>query len=226
MRPLATTVLALATLLAPLAARADDGEGAAKAPPAKAAIAAGPVHPKRPTPPKAPSQIQAKAEAPAKANAPSPLAAAELEAVVRSALEGSAVKLPRGVTVTKVRALGPVTVPPGTTRTTLEMTPPARRAGTSTTTAILVFWRGDTLAARAPVTLELRGTPEAAPEVPKGTPVVLVVKREQFEITTAATTAADADVGEIVSVLLRPSGRSMRAQLATRDRAIAVEDPR
>lgn len=219
MRAAVVTALVVAALLAPAGARADGDPSPAPS------ASSGPSRPKRPTPPKAPSQAQAKAEAP-KPAAPAPLAPAELEAVVRSALEGSAVKLPRGVTLVKVRALGTVSVPSGTTRTTLELTPPPRRPGTSSTTAILAFWKGDALAARAPVTLELRGALEAAPEVPKGTPVVLVVRREQFEITTAATTSEAADVGEIVQVLLRPSGRAMRAQLATRDRAIAVEDPR
>jgi hypothetical protein len=45
-------------------------------------------------------------------------------------------------------------------------------------------------------------------------------------VSTPAVTAGDADVGDVVQVLLRPSGRALRAQLVAKDRALAVEDGR
>jgi hypothetical protein len=232
--------LALPLLLIPTWAHAEVEASADTEPSAhrtSGAAAPRPLAPKKPTAPSsghiAPPVALAVHAAPAPAlaspsahAAPAPLLGAELEAVVRSALESATTKLPRGAALTRVRALAPVVVPAGTTRTTIDVTPPPRRAGVSSTTAVLVFWRGDTLAARSPVTLEITASRDAAPEVPKGTPVLLVVKREGFEVTTPALTATDGDVGETISVLLRPSGRSLRAQLATRERAIAVEGPR
>lgn len=160
------------------------------------------------------------------APASKPLTAAELEVVVREAIERGDAKLPRGTSVTRVTSSLPVVVPVGTTKTGLELTPPPRRPGVSSTTAVITFAKGEALLGRSPVTLEITASKDALPEVPKGTPVVLVVRRDGFEITTAGITSEAGDVGEVVSVLLRPSGRSFRAQLVTHERAVAVEDPR
>ncbi len=52
------------------------------------------------------------------------------------------------------------------------------------------------------------------------------VRRGLIEVSTQAVTSADGDIGDVVQVLLRPSGRALRAQLVARDRSIAVEDGR
>jgi flagella basal body P-ring formation protein FlgA len=61
-------------------------------------------------------------------------------------------------------------------------------------------------------------------ELVKGAPVTLVVRRGLVEVTAPAVLSVDADVGDIVQVLLRPSGRAMRAHLVAKDRAVALED--
>jgi hypothetical protein len=53
-----------------------------------------------------------------------------------------------------------------------------------------------------------------------------VVSRGLVEVTTPAVTSADADIGDVVQVLLRPSGRALRAELVAKDRALALEDGR
>ncbi len=221
MTPLARALLALVLTFPGLAHAEADAP-----PPARGVVA-----PKRPTPPTPPARSPSRASpapapSPSPPPAPKPLPPADLELLVRRTLAAAPVHLPRGVSLVRVTTSLPVVVPLRTTTTTLELTPPPRRAGAFTTTAVLVFHENDAILARAPVTLQLLASKDATPEVPKGTPVVLVVKRDAFEISTPAVTSEGGDVGEVVSVLLRASGRTLRAQLAAHDRAIAVEDPR
>jgi flagella basal body P-ring formation protein FlgA len=92
---------------------------------------------------------------------------------------------------------------------------------------VLVFWRDEAVIGRVPVSLDLSVPPEALIwEVPKGASITVVVQRAGIEVSAPAVASTDGDIGDVVSVLLRPSGRSMRARIATRERAIAIEDGR
>jgi flagella basal body P-ring formation protein FlgA len=94
-------------------------------------------------------------------------------------------------------------------------------------TGVLVFWKESDVVLRIPIHLDLSVPPEALIyDVPKGVALTLVVKRGLVEISTQAVTSSDADVGDVVQVLLRPSGRALRAEIVAKDRAIAVEDGR
>lgn len=158
-----------------------------------------------------------------------PPVAGELAQLARAALASQAVRLPKG---TKVIAARPSTasmvrVPLAPTRVTIDLTPPARRAGPVVATAVLVFWNDADIATRIPLHLDLSVPPEALVyDVPKGGVVTLVVRRGLVEVSAQAVTSSDADVGDIVQVLLRPSGRALRAELIAKDRALAVEDGR
>lgn len=155
------------------------------------------------------------------------LSAAELTTAVRDAIVASAPRLPKGAAVTGVRGPAAPAVPREITRAALEVTPPPRKAGAVAASAVLVLWQGDRVAARVPVTLELSVPPEAlAYDVPKGSPVVLVVRKALVEVSAPAVAAVDGDVGDVIPVLLRPSGRSLRARLVSKDRAVATEDLR
>lgn len=156
-------------------------------------------------------------------------AASELTELARAAITTSAARLPKGAILVAARpsAAGLVDIPLTPTRVTIDVTPPPRRAGTVTATAVLVFWKEGDVSARVPVALELSVPPEALLyDVQKGSVLTLVVRRGLVEVSVQAVASADADIGDVVQVLLRPSGRVLRAQVIARDRALAVEDGR
>ena len=156
-----------------------------------------------------------------------PAPAPSLAEITRAALAASGARLPKGATVTAVHATAAVEVPATRDRVTIEVTAPARRAGSVSTPALLTFWKAADITARLPVIVELSVPPEALVfEVVKGAALSLVVRRGLVEVTAPAVLAVDADVGDVVQVLLRPSGRALRAQLVAKDRAVAVDDAR
>jgi len=180
--------------------------------------------------PGAPPAPKASATAPGK---PAPTTrrpvANELTELARTAVATSAARLPKGATIVAARSTNGamVEIPVAPSRVTIDVTPPPRRAGAVTATAVLVFWKDSEVSARVPLRLELSVPPEALVfDVPKGGVLTLVVRRGLIEVSTQAVTSADGDIGDVVQVLLRPSGRVLRAQLVSRDRAIAVEDGR
>jgi hypothetical protein len=59
----------------------------------------------------------------------------------------------------------------------------------------------------------------------RGGALTLVVRRGLVEVTSAAVAGADADIGNILQVTLRPSGRTVRARLVEKDLAELVESP-
>ncbi len=154
----------------------------------------------------------------------SSLTPAELERVVREALPPA--RLPRGATLAAVRAPRAIELPAGWTSVTAELPRPPRRAGAFTTTAMVAFMSGDEVIARASVPVELTLSAEAAePDVARGGAVTLLVRQGLVEVRVAASAAIDADVGDNLPVVLRPSGRVLRARLIERNVALAVEGP-
>lgn len=148
------------------------------------------------------------------------ISGAALVTLMREASAGA--KIPRGATITGVRPSS-IEVAPYDAVTAV-VTPPARKAGTITTPATLVFTSAGAIVARAPVTIEIDVPASAvAWDCAKGAPLVLVVQRGLVEVTSQAVAGADADVGDQIPVMLRPSGRILKAQLTAKDRAVAVE---
>ncbi|MBX3186768.1 MAG: flagella basal body P-ring formation protein FlgA [Labilithrix sp.] len=171
-------------------------------------------------PGRTPVRVQPRPQPTTRAAAPG-----ELAAIVRTALASSSAKLPKGATITGVRAAAAVELPLAPARVTIDVTPPPRRAGPSVAPAVLSFWGEESVIARVPVSIDLTVPPEAlAPDVPKGSALVLVVRRGLVEVTAPAVAGADADVGDVVQVLLRPSGRALRAKIVAKDRAVAVDE--
>lgn len=153
----------------------------------------------------------------------------ELTELARTALASSQVRLPKGATLIAARpsTTSNVEIPIAPTRITIDLTRPARRAGPITATAVLVFWKDADVSARVPLRLDLSVPPESLTyDVPKGGVVTLVVRRGLVEVSAPAVASADADVGDVVQVLLRPSGRALRARIVAKGRALAVEDGR
>ncbi|MEM6786040.1 MAG: hypothetical protein AAF715_00870 [Myxococcota bacterium] len=128
-----------------------------------------------------------------------------------------------GVTMTAVRAPARRRVPAGydVVRATVPRVP--RRAGTWRTAVTLHFHRHAERIARLSIPATLEVTPAAAvPDVEKGHPLVLVVRRGQIEVRVRATAGAAADIGERLPVSLRPSGRIVPARLTRKDQAVAL----
>lgn len=149
------------------------------------------------------------------------LTPADLEAMVRDA--SSNARLPRGAQITAVRSRTPFEVPSFVTMTA-EITPPARRAGTVTTTAVLTFKDDTNIVARELITLDVAIPREAlVRDVTKGASITLIIDRGLVEVTAPGVAGADADIGDVVPVLLKPSGRVMRAKLTAKDKAIAID---
>ena len=147
---------------------------------------------------------------------------AELEGIVRAAV--SAKDLARGVTLAKVRAGRPVDVADGWSRVEVDIPKAPKKEGTFATIAIASLFVGDEVIARVPVPLDLAVSREGATfDAPRGVALTLVVQRTLVEVRAAGMAAADADVGDVLPVQLRDSGRVVRARLTSRDEAIAIE---
>lgn len=150
------------------------------------------------------------------------LAAAEVDRLVRGAIDPT--RLPRGATITTVRA-GALEVPDGFERVSVELPAAPRRAGAVTVTAAVTFLTEGDVVARSSVSVELAVPAEALiPDVAKGASIQLVVKRGLVEVSIGAVAGADGDVNGVVPILLKPSGRMVRARIVDKDHAVALED--
>ncbi len=150
--------------------------------------------------------------------------ATELERLTRTGL--SEHPLPRGAALAGVRASRGLDVAAGWDAVTAELPRLPRRAGPLSTTALVTFRAGAEVLARASVQVDLvLPASAAAPELARGAAVTLVVRQGLVEIRVGASAGADADVGDTLPVILRPSGRVLRARLIERDTALAEDGP-
>lgn len=151
---------------------------------------------------------------------------AELEVIVRDAI-GSR-PLGRGVSLTAVRIPRAVDVADGWSNVEVDVPRAPKKVGAFTTTAIASFFtRAGEVIGRVAAPVELTVSPNGALyDSTRGSAVTLVLRRGLVEVRAAGVAMADADVGDVVPVQLRPSGRVLRARLITTDEALAVEDGR
>lgn len=138
----------------------------------------------------------------------------------------SANPLPRGATLVSVRARA-TEVPTDFARVTVDLPAMPRRAGPVTVRAVVSFVdAGGAVLVKEVVPLELSMPPEAAlPEIPRGAPITLVIRRGLVEVTVNGVAAVDGDVGSILPVTIRPSGRVVRARAVDTGHAVLVEGP-
>ena len=149
------------------------------------------------------------------------LSRADLEAATRTA--GSA-GLPRGVTLSTIRPPASVVVPDGWTSVRLEMGKPPRRTGAWSTSAMLVFAKDTDALARIPVALDVTlGADAAVPDMAHGTTVTLIIRTGPVEVSTTALVGADGDVGAVVPVTVKSSGRPLRARVLDHDHVLLEE---
>jgi hypothetical protein len=149
------------------------------------------------------------------------LSRAELEAATRTA--GNA-GLPRGVTLSTIRPPASVAVPDGWTSVRLEMGKPPRRTGAWSTSAMLVFAKDTEALARIAVTLDVTlGADAAVPDMAHGSTVTLIIRTGPVEVSTTALVGADGDVGAVVPVTVKSSGRPLRARVLDHDHVLLEE---
>lgn len=152
------------------------------------------------------------------------LTPADLDRLVREALP--AARLPRGATLSAVRAPRVIEAPAGWTAVTAELPRAPRRAGTLSTVAMVTLRVGEDVLARIAVPVELTLSSEAAtPDATRGGALTLLVRQGLVEVRIGGFAGADADVGDDLPVVLRPSGRVLRAKLIERSVALALEGP-
>lgn len=109
-------------------------------------------------------------------------------------------------------------------KVTLDVPQLPRKAGPMSVTVAVTFFSNGVVAARTTARLDIVLPPEAAlAPIPKGAPILLSIKRGLVEVTISGYAGADADIGGILPVILKPSGRMLRARAIDKDHAIAEE---
>lgn len=150
------------------------------------------------------------------------LSAADVDRIVRAAVDTT--KLPKGASILSVKSAPTLDVPDGFEQTSAELVNVPRRAGTVVGSVTLVFKAGGDAILRVNVPIDVNVPPEALiPDVTKGAPITLLVKKGLVEVSIGGVAATDAEIGGTLPVLLKPSGRVVRARLLDKDHAIAIE---
>ena len=151
------------------------------------------------------------------------LDAADVASAIRTSL--AAAPLPRGATLSNVRATG-ADVPADFQRVSVDLPVLPRRAGPTTVQAIVTFLGESDAPLQKTITpIELVLPPEAAfPDIPRGAPMTLIIRRGLVEVSISGVAATDGDIGAILPVTIRPSGRVLRARAVDRTHAVALED--
>ncbi|MFO0738534.1 MAG: flagella basal body P-ring formation protein FlgA [Labilithrix sp.] len=134
-------------------------------------------------------------------------------------------KLPRGAELIKVRGSA-TEVADDYDHLSVELpTAIPRKAGPATLQATVSFMSAEnTPIFRAIVPLDVSFPPEAAfADIPKGAPIALVVRKGLVEVSMPGVAAMDGDIGSVVMVTLKPSGRVVRARAIDKDHAVAED---
>lgn len=132
----------------------------------------------------------------------------------------------RGASVEALRVASAVSLvtAPSTCRLELGEIPLHRKETMSVAATIVLEAAGAKVRVSATATVRL--PPEAVPpDVSRGAPIALHLTQGAIEITASAVAAADGDLGQIIPVLLRPSGRAARGMIVARGRAEWVTAP-
>jgi hypothetical protein len=149
------------------------------------------------------------------------LSPAELTALVTPVILQN---LPHGVALTKVAPGYDVVVPPSASVGTVEIPRHPRQKGPFRTTASVQMVADGNIVARVPVPIVLEISEEAArPDVARGSRIGLVIDRRSLRIMTQGSCLLDANIGDVVSVLVVPTNRVVKAKITSRDEAHMVE---
>lgn len=151
------------------------------------------------------------------------LSANDVDGAVKAALATQ--RLPRGATLVKVRSSA-TEVSDDYDHVSVDLPAVPHRAGPMTVQATVSFLGADGGAPihRSLVPLDISLPPEAAfPDVARGAAIALVIRRGLVEVSVPGVAAMDSDIGSVVMVTLKPSGRVVRARVLDKDHAIAEE---
>lgn len=151
------------------------------------------------------------------------LSANDVDNAVKTAI--SSQKLPRGAELIKVRGTA-TEVADDYDHVNVDLPNVPRKAGPLTVQATVTFVSSENNAPiyRTIVPLDISLPPEAAfAEISKGAPIALVVRKGLIEVSVPAVAAMDGDIGSVVMVTLKPSGRVVRARAIDKDHAVAEE---
>jgi hypothetical protein len=134
--------------------------------------------------------------------------------------------LPPGVALTKLQPSYDVVVPPSATVGSVEIPRHPRQKGPFRTTANVQMVADGSVVARIPVPIVLEISEAAArPDVARGTRIGLVIDRRSLRIMTQGACLLDANIGDVVNVLVVPTNRVVKAKITSRDEAHMVEGP-
>jgi hypothetical protein len=132
--------------------------------------------------------------------------------------------LPQGVTLTKMQPGFDVVVPPNATVGTIDIPRHPRQKGSFRTTATVDMVSDGEVVARIPVPIILEISDSAArPDVARGARIGLVIDRRSLRIMTAGSCLLDANIGDVVSVLVVSTSRVVKAKITSRDEAQIIE---
>lgn len=150
------------------------------------------------------------------------LGPAEVETITRRAMD--AAPLGRGATLQAVHPAGPARIPAGWDSVRASIPRRPHRTGVVRATCLLVFSAGPDTIGELTVPVDLALSLEAAAyDLPKGGPLLVVVRRGSIEVEAPAIAAADADIGNVLPVMLKSSGRVVRVKLVDKDHGELVE---
>jgi flagella basal body P-ring formation protein FlgA len=99
-----------------------------------------------------------------------------------------------------------------------------RQKGPFRTTATVQMVANGEIVARIPVPVILEvGEDAARPDVARGARIGLVIDRRSLRIMTQGSCLFDANIGDVVSVLVVPTSRVVKAKITSRDEAQIIE---
>ncbi len=151
------------------------------------------------------------------------LSTSDLNGIVSTALAGH---LPRGVAFAGLVASPTAVVPDGWSDVVAAVPRPPHRAGRLTSSATLRFMSGLECVWSLTVGVDLALSPDAVPfDVPRGSHVAFVIRRGLVELRATGVVSSDVDVGDVATVTVTPSGKSLPARLEDASTAVMVDVP-
>lgn len=137
------------------------------------------------------------------------LSPAEAGEFVRPSIEAA---LPGGVTLSGLEAKSQLTLPREGTCGSATLPKLPRRAGPTTTTAMVDILLEGTLVRRVPILVRLVISPSAArADVPRGHALTLVIERRSATISTDGVALRDTEIGEVAPFRVQRTGRVINA---------------
>jgi hypothetical protein len=132
--------------------------------------------------------------------------------------------LPQGVGLTKVTPGYDVVLPPNATVGSVDIPHHPRQKGPFRTTATVQMVSDGEVVARVPVPVILEVSEEASrPDVARGSRIGLVIDRRSLRIMTQGSCMLDANIGDVVSVMVTATNRVVKAKITSRDEAQIIE---